>query len=162
MGAGASAADCIWGRRNAMSSCSTSSNYKASLIFNWCLKWFCIFHTFCVHVQSRVPYLHYWFNFIVCHWYFMQSILFIYFVNIFFSLLTMMPHGFKSSKQDFTFGPWKVTASTNHIMKSKDIERWSILEAVVIPQKSVILNKVVILNLLNKTKIVYFQSMLTA
>ncbi|TWW74317.1 TIP41-like protein [Takifugu flavidus] len=35
----------------------------------------------------------------------------------------MMPHGFKSSKQDFTFGPWKVTASTNHIMKSKDIER---------------------------------------
>uniref|UniRef100_A0A674MGQ7 TIP41-like protein n=1 Tax=Takifugu rubripes TaxID=31033 RepID=A0A674MGQ7_TAKRU len=38
-------------------------------------------------------------------------------------LLTMMPHGFKSSKQDFTFGPWKVTASTNHIMKSKDIER---------------------------------------
>uniref|UniRef100_H3D9R6 TIP41-like protein n=2 Tax=Tetraodon nigroviridis TaxID=99883 RepID=H3D9R6_TETNG len=38
-------------------------------------------------------------------------------------LLTMMPHGFKSSKQDFTFGPWKVTAATNHIMKSKDIER---------------------------------------
>lgn len=34
----------------------------------------------------------------------------------------MMSHGFKSSKQDFTFGPWKVTAARNHIMKSKDIE----------------------------------------
>lgn len=30
---------------------------------------------------------------------------------------------FRSSKQDFTFGPWKVTAAKNHIMKSKDIER---------------------------------------
>ncbi|XP_049447554.1 TIP41-like protein isoform X1 [Epinephelus fuscoguttatus] len=39
------------------------------------------------------------------------------------SLSTMMSHGFKSSKQDFTFGPWKVTAARNHIMKSKDIER---------------------------------------
>ncbi|XP_070773226.1 TIP41-like protein isoform X1 [Enoplosus armatus] len=39
------------------------------------------------------------------------------------SLSTMMSHGFKSSKQDFTFGPWKVTAAKNHIMKSKDIER---------------------------------------
>ncbi|XP_010790275.1 TIP41-like protein, partial [Notothenia coriiceps] len=38
------------------------------------------------------------------------------------SLSTMMSHGFKSSKQDFTFGPWKVTAARNHIMKSKDIE----------------------------------------
>ncbi|XP_072231768.1 TIP41-like protein [Leuresthes tenuis] len=38
-------------------------------------------------------------------------------------LTTMMSHGFKSSKQDFTFGPWKVTAAKNHIMKSKDIER---------------------------------------
>ncbi|KAM3601591.1 uncharacterized protein V6R79_015364 [Siganus canaliculatus] len=35
----------------------------------------------------------------------------------------MMSHGFKSSKQDFMFGPWKVTAAKNHIMKSKDIER---------------------------------------
>ncbi|XP_032431785.1 TIP41-like protein isoform X9 [Xiphophorus hellerii] len=35
----------------------------------------------------------------------------------------MMLHGFKSSKQDFTFGSWKVTAAKNHIMKSKDIER---------------------------------------
>ncbi|XP_029375358.1 TIP41-like protein isoform X2 [Echeneis naucrates] len=39
------------------------------------------------------------------------------------SLSTMMSHGFKSSKQDFIFGPWKVTAAKNHIMKSKDIER---------------------------------------
>ncbi|XP_051793660.1 TIP41-like protein isoform X4 [Acanthochromis polyacanthus] len=39
------------------------------------------------------------------------------------SLSMMMSHGFKSSKQDFTFGPWKVTAAKNHIMKSKDIER---------------------------------------
>ncbi|XP_030648687.1 TIP41-like protein [Chanos chanos] len=36
---------------------------------------------------------------------------------------TTMSHGFKSSKQDFTFGPWKVTAARTHIMKSKDIER---------------------------------------
>ncbi|XP_035522064.1 TIP41-like protein [Morone saxatilis] len=42
---------------------------------------------------------------------------------MFASLSTMMSHGFKSSKQDFTFGPWKVTAAKNHIMKSKDIER---------------------------------------
>lgn len=35
----------------------------------------------------------------------------------------MMTHGFKSSKQDFTFGPWQVTAVKTHIMKSKDIER---------------------------------------
>ncbi|XP_037544087.1 TIP41-like protein [Nematolebias whitei] len=35
----------------------------------------------------------------------------------------MLSHGFKSSKKDFTFGPWTVTASKNHIMKSKDIER---------------------------------------
>ncbi|XP_067350702.1 TIP41-like protein isoform X3 [Channa argus] len=39
------------------------------------------------------------------------------------SLSTMMSHGFKSSLQDFTFGPWKVTAAKNHIMKSKDVER---------------------------------------
>lgn len=42
---------------------------------------------------------------------------------MFATLSTMMSHGFKSSKQDFTFGPWKVTAAKNHIMKSKDIER---------------------------------------
>ncbi|KAM9776519.1 TIP41-like protein isoform X1 [Syngnathus typhle] len=35
----------------------------------------------------------------------------------------MISHGFKSSKNDFTFGPWKVTTAKNHIMKSKDIER---------------------------------------
>ena len=45
---------------------------------------------------------------------------------MFGSLSTMMSHGFKSSKQDFTFGPWKVTAAKNHIMKSKDIERWDV------------------------------------
>ena len=45
---------------------------------------------------------------------------------MFGSLSTMMSHGFKSSKQDFTFGPWKVTAAKNHIMKSKDIERWGV------------------------------------
>ncbi|XP_068187448.1 TIP41-like protein [Antennarius striatus] len=39
------------------------------------------------------------------------------------STSTMMSHGFKSSKQDFTFGPWKMTIMKNHIMKSKDIER---------------------------------------
>ncbi|XP_028278086.1 TIP41-like protein [Parambassis ranga] len=39
------------------------------------------------------------------------------------SLTTMMSHGFKNSKQDFSFGPWRVTATKNHIMKSKDIER---------------------------------------
>uniref|UniRef100_A0A3P9KIT0 TIP41-like protein n=1 Tax=Oryzias latipes TaxID=8090 RepID=A0A3P9KIT0_ORYLA len=35
----------------------------------------------------------------------------------------MMSHGFRSSKQDFMFGPWKVTSAKNHIMKSKDVER---------------------------------------
>ncbi|XP_069460861.1 TIP41-like protein [Ambystoma mexicanum] len=35
----------------------------------------------------------------------------------------MMIHGFKSSKQDFTFGPWKVTAAKTHIMKSADVEK---------------------------------------
>ncbi|XP_077360333.1 TIP41-like protein [Festucalex cinctus] len=35
----------------------------------------------------------------------------------------MISHGFKSSKKDFTFGPWRVTTAKNHIMKSKDIER---------------------------------------
>ncbi|KAM6970065.1 TIP41-like protein [Aplochiton taeniatus] len=39
------------------------------------------------------------------------------------NLSAMMAHGFKSSKQDFTFGPWQVTAAKTHIMKSKDIER---------------------------------------
>ncbi|XDV54932.1 hypothetical protein PO909_023118 [Leuciscus waleckii] len=34
-----------------------------------------------------------------------------------------VPHGFQSSKQDFRFGPWTVTAVRTHIMKSKDIER---------------------------------------
>lgn len=35
----------------------------------------------------------------------------------------MTSHGFKSSQQDFTFGPWKVTAAKTHIMSSKDIEQ---------------------------------------
>ncbi|KAJ1083413.1 hypothetical protein NDU88_003572 [Pleurodeles waltl] len=35
----------------------------------------------------------------------------------------MMIHGFKSSKQDFIFGPWKVTAAKTHIMKSADVEK---------------------------------------
>ncbi|XP_053703013.1 TIP41-like protein isoform X1 [Synchiropus splendidus] len=39
------------------------------------------------------------------------------------SLSSNMSHGFKSSKQSFTFGPWTVSAAKNHIMKSKDIER---------------------------------------
>ncbi|XP_041935314.1 TIP41-like protein [Alosa pseudoharengus] len=34
-----------------------------------------------------------------------------------------MAQGFRSSKQDFAFGPWKITAAKTHIMKSKDIER---------------------------------------
>lgn len=38
----------------------------------------------------------------------------------------MLSHaGFRSSRQNFTFGPWTVTAAKNHIMKSKDIERLS-------------------------------------
>ncbi|XP_026872817.1 TIP41-like protein [Electrophorus electricus] len=37
--------------------------------------------------------------------------------------MSTVSHGFKSSKQDFAFGPWKVTAAKTHIMKSKDIER---------------------------------------
>lgn len=35
----------------------------------------------------------------------------------------MMIHGFKSSNQDFGFGPWKVTAIKTHIMKSADVEK---------------------------------------
>ncbi|KAG2456495.1 TIP41-like protein isoform X1 [Polypterus senegalus] len=34
-----------------------------------------------------------------------------------------MAHGFKSSNQNFIFGPWTVKAVKTHIMKSKDIER---------------------------------------
>ncbi|CAL8275854.1 TIP41-like protein isoform X1 [Gadus morhua] len=41
---------------------------------------------------------------------------------MFAQILNMTSHGFKSSKQDFAFGPWKVTATKTHIMKSKDIE----------------------------------------
>uniref|UniRef100_A0A8C5PVN3 TIP41-like protein n=1 Tax=Leptobrachium leishanense TaxID=445787 RepID=A0A8C5PVN3_9ANUR len=40
-----------------------------------------------------------------------------------FCLNNMMIHGFKSSNQDFNFGPWKVTAIKNHIMKSADVEK---------------------------------------
>ncbi|XP_077098048.1 TIP41-like protein isoform X1 [Siphateles boraxobius] len=36
---------------------------------------------------------------------------------------SVIPHGFQSSKQDFRFGPWTVSAVRTHIMKSKDIER---------------------------------------
>ncbi|TRY94816.1 hypothetical protein DNTS_029840 [Danionella cerebrum] len=32
-------------------------------------------------------------------------------------------HGFRSSNQSFSFGPWTITAVKTHIMKSKDIER---------------------------------------
>lgn len=35
----------------------------------------------------------------------------------------MMIHGFQSSHQDFTFGPWKLTAAKTHIMKSADVEK---------------------------------------
>ncbi|KAM4814312.1 TIP41-like protein isoform X2 [Urocitellus parryii] len=35
----------------------------------------------------------------------------------------MMIHGFQSSHRDFSFGPWKLTASKTHIMKSADVER---------------------------------------
>ncbi|KAM4721249.1 TIP41-like protein isoform 1-T2 [Rhinophrynus dorsalis] len=35
----------------------------------------------------------------------------------------MMIHGFKSSNQDFNFGPWKLTATKTHIMKSADVEK---------------------------------------
>ncbi|XP_077314453.1 TIP41-like protein [Lithobates pipiens] len=35
----------------------------------------------------------------------------------------MMIHGFKSSNQDFNFGPWKLTAIKTHIMKSADVEK---------------------------------------
>ncbi|KAG8437758.1 hypothetical protein GDO86_008458 [Hymenochirus boettgeri] len=35
----------------------------------------------------------------------------------------MMIHGFKSSNQEFSFGPWKLTATKNHIMKSADVEK---------------------------------------
>ena len=42
---------------------------------------------------------------------------------MFAQILNMTSHGFKSSKQDFAFGPWKVTATKTHIMKSKDIEQ---------------------------------------
>ncbi|XP_067253346.1 TIP41-like protein [Chanodichthys erythropterus] len=36
---------------------------------------------------------------------------------------SLISHGFRSSKQDFNFGPWTVIAVKTHIMKSKDIER---------------------------------------
>jgi type 2A phosphatase activator TIP41 len=35
----------------------------------------------------------------------------------------MMIHGFQSSHQDFSFGPWTLTASKTHIMKSADVEK---------------------------------------
>ncbi|KAM4609510.1 TIP41-like protein isoform 1-T3 [Discoglossus pictus] len=35
----------------------------------------------------------------------------------------MMIHGFKSTNQDFSFGPWKLTATKTHIMKSADVEK---------------------------------------
>ncbi|KAJ8785561.1 hypothetical protein J1605_007158 [Eschrichtius robustus] len=35
----------------------------------------------------------------------------------------VMIHGFQSSHQDFSFGPWKLTASKTHIMKSADVEK---------------------------------------
>ncbi|XP_018115916.1 TIP41-like protein isoform X2 [Xenopus laevis] len=35
----------------------------------------------------------------------------------------MMIHGFKSSNQEFNFGPWQLTAIKTHIMKSADVEK---------------------------------------
>uniref|UniRef100_F6YE97 TIP41-like protein n=1 Tax=Equus caballus TaxID=9796 RepID=F6YE97_HORSE len=35
----------------------------------------------------------------------------------------MMIHGFQSSHEDFSFGPWKLTAAKTHIMKSADVEK---------------------------------------
>ncbi|XP_056673275.1 TIP41-like protein [Monodelphis domestica] len=35
----------------------------------------------------------------------------------------MMIHGFQSSRQDFSFGPWKLRAVKTHIMKSADVEK---------------------------------------
>ncbi|XP_054567478.1 TIP41-like protein isoform X3 [Eptesicus fuscus] len=35
----------------------------------------------------------------------------------------MMIHGFQSSHRDFSFGPWKLTATKTHIMKSADVEK---------------------------------------
>ncbi|XP_059824207.1 TIP41-like protein [Hypanus sabinus] len=35
----------------------------------------------------------------------------------------MTTQSFKNSKQEFNFGPWKLTANKSHIMKSKDIEK---------------------------------------
>uniref|UniRef100_A0A8C6S6R2 TIP41-like protein n=1 Tax=Neogobius melanostomus TaxID=47308 RepID=A0A8C6S6R2_9GOBI len=43
----------------------------------------------------------------------------------FVGLSFQMRRDFKSSRQNFAFGPWTVTAAQNHIMKSKDIERLS-------------------------------------
>lgn len=40
-----------------------------------------------------------------------------------FSMSSLISPGFQSSKQDFSFGPWTLTAAKTHIMKSKDIER---------------------------------------
>ncbi|KAM9302042.1 TIP41-like protein [Gastrophryne carolinensis] len=34
-----------------------------------------------------------------------------------------MSHGFRSSNQDFSFGPWKLKAIKTHIMKSADVEK---------------------------------------
>ncbi|KAG8515800.1 TIP41-like protein [Galemys pyrenaicus] len=39
------------------------------------------------------------------------------------STAAMMIHGFQSSHQDFSFGPWKLTADKTHIMKSADVEK---------------------------------------
>lgn len=36
---------------------------------------------------------------------------------------SMTTQSFKNSKQEFNFGPWKLTANKSHIMKSKDIEK---------------------------------------
>lgn len=36
---------------------------------------------------------------------------------------SVISQGFQSSKQEFSFGPWIISATKTHIMKSKDIER---------------------------------------
>ncbi|XP_044529014.1 TIP41-like protein [Gracilinanus agilis] len=35
----------------------------------------------------------------------------------------MMIHGFHSSRQDFSFGPWKLTVAKMHVMKSANVEK---------------------------------------
>lgn len=148
--AGLSTADCIRDRRNCMYYSVIRLRIK-NPGWDWHLRInlidLSIFYVTMSTMTELLTYIH-----ILSHAYNPLFFLSSFFSNINtpFSVLTMMPHGFKSSKQDFTFGPWKVTASTNHIMKSKDIERWHVLEIIIWPtNKTVILNVKVLLNQLN-------------